>query len=44
MIVFLLDSERDNGEVACIPEELDVAHEIEIQETDSVVTGEDRRR
>ena len=44
MIVLLLDSERDSGEVTCMPKELDVADEIEIEETDSVVTEEDRRR
>ena len=44
MIVLLLDSERDSGEVTCMPEELDVANEIEIEEKDSLVTEEDRRR
>uniref|UniRef100_A0A8D0AN67 PiggyBac transposable element-derived protein domain-containing protein n=1 Tax=Sander lucioperca TaxID=283035 RepID=A0A8D0AN67_SANLU len=36
------DSERDSGEVTCMPEELDVANEIEIEEKDSAVTEEDR--
>lgn len=30
MIALLLDSERDSGEVTYMPEELDVADEIEI--------------
>ncbi|KAL7396481.1 hypothetical protein ABVT39_006460 [Epinephelus coioides] len=36
------DSERDSGEVTCMPEGLDVANEIEIEETDSAGTEEDR--
>ena len=44
MIVLLLYSERDSGEVICMPEEIDVADETEIEETDIVVTGGGQRR
>lgn len=38
----LLDSERDSEKLTCMPEELEVAVEVEIEETNSVVTEEDR--
>lgn len=40
MIVLFLDSERDSGEVTCMPEELDVAEQIELH---SGETEEDKR-
>ena len=36
MIVLLLDSERDSGEVPCMPEELVVAAEVEVEEIDEI--------
>lgn len=44
VIVLLLDSERDSGVVTCMPEEFDVADEIETDVADEIGTEEDRRR
>ncbi|KAL7880514.1 hypothetical protein SRHO_G00027680 [Serrasalmus rhombeus] len=38
------DLERDNGEVTCMPEDLDVVDEVEIEETDSAGTEENSKR
>lgn len=38
VIALLLDSDRDRGEVLCMPEEREVAAKFEIEETNSIVT------
>uniref|UniRef100_A0A3B4CEN1 PiggyBac transposable element-derived protein domain-containing protein n=1 Tax=Pygocentrus nattereri TaxID=42514 RepID=A0A3B4CEN1_PYGNA len=43
-MVLLIDLERDNGEVTCMPEELDVVDEVEIEETDSAGTEANSKR
>ena len=42
MIVLSLDSERGSGEVPCMPEELEVAAEVEVEEIDEIEEIEER--